>query len=126
MTGLHACYYPAHERTPSPPRGTPHASHHHRGRGHCLRGRRRGAYVCLRPLRLRRDAQSARVESLPRRGTGLAMSTNAFQTIMFTDMEGHTSMMGRLGDVRGREVTRQYERITRECLREYGGIEVKS
>lgn len=49
-----------------------------------------------------------------------------FRTIVFTDLEGHTSMMSRLGDAKGREVLREYERITREALAAYGGQEVKT
>ncbi|MBI2764829.1 MAG: adenylate/guanylate cyclase domain-containing protein [Chloroflexi bacterium] len=49
-----------------------------------------------------------------------------FRTILFTDLEGHTSMMSRLGDAKGREVLREHERITREALRSYGGREVKT
>jgi class 3 adenylate cyclase/pimeloyl-ACP methyl ester carboxylesterase len=48
------------------------------------------------------------------------------RTILFTDLVGHTEMMRRLGDERGREVLREHERITRELLREYGGAEVKT
>ena len=48
------------------------------------------------------------------------------RTILFTDIVGHTEMMGRLGDGRGREVLREHERITREVLKTHGGDEVKS
>jgi class 3 adenylate cyclase len=48
------------------------------------------------------------------------------RTILFTDIEGHTQMMQRLGDTRGRDVLREHERITRETLRVHGGFEVKS
>jgi len=48
------------------------------------------------------------------------------RTVLFTDMVGHTEMMSRLGDERGREVLREHERITRECLRAHGGSEVKT
>lgn len=50
----------------------------------------------------------------------------AFRTILFTDLVGHTEMMSRLGDERGREVLRDHERITRETLKEHGGTEVKT
>lgn len=46
--------------------------------------------------------------------------------ILFTDLEGHTTMMQHLGDQKGREVLRAHERITRQALRDYGGSEVKS
>ncbi len=47
-------------------------------------------------------------------------------TLLFTDIEGHTSMMQRLGDARGREVLREHERITREALAANRGTEVKT
>ena len=51
---------------------------------------------------------------------------SAFRTIVFTDIEGHTGLMARLGDDRGRAVLREHERRTREALRTYGGTEVKA
>jgi class 3 adenylate cyclase len=50
----------------------------------------------------------------------------AFRTILFTDIVGHTEMMQRLGDERGRDVLREHERITREALKAHGGSEVKT
>ena len=47
-------------------------------------------------------------------------------TILFTDIEGSTAMTQRLGDAKAREVMREHERITRECLRAHGGSEVKT
>ena len=52
--------------------------------------------------------------------------TSAFRTILFTDIVGHTEMMQRLGDARGRDVLREHERITRETLKQHGGAEVKT
>ncbi len=46
--------------------------------------------------------------------------------VLFTDLVGHTEMMQRLGDERGRDVLREHERITRETLRQHGGAEVKT
>jgi len=51
---------------------------------------------------------------------------SAFRTVLFTDLVGHTEMMSRLGDERGREVLRKHERITREVLAEHSGTEVKT
>lgn len=48
------------------------------------------------------------------------------RTILFTDLEGHTTMMTRLGDQKGREVLREHERITRIALAANGGTEVKT
>jgi class 3 adenylate cyclase len=50
----------------------------------------------------------------------------SFRTIVFTDLEGHTKMMQRLGDERGRDVLRTYERLTRDVLRAHGGTELKA
>jgi len=47
-------------------------------------------------------------------------------TILFTDIVGHTEMMQRLGDAKGRAVLREHERITRETLKQHGGAEVKT
>jgi class 3 adenylate cyclase len=46
--------------------------------------------------------------------------------LLFTDLEGHTQMMSRLGDTQGRAVLRHHERITREALAAHGGQEVKA
>ena len=48
------------------------------------------------------------------------------RTILFTDLVGHTDMMQRLGDERGRDVLREHERITRDTLKEFAGSEVKT
>jgi class 3 adenylate cyclase len=53
-------------------------------------------------------------------------SPTAFRTVLVTDVVGHTEMMRRLGDERGREVLREHERITREVLKSHGGAEVKT
>ena len=50
----------------------------------------------------------------------------ALRTVLFTDIVGHTEMMQRLGDAKGRDVLREHERITRETLKAHGGAEVKT
>jgi class 3 adenylate cyclase len=50
----------------------------------------------------------------------------SLRTVLFTDLVGHTEMMSRLGDERGRDVLREHERITRETLKANGGTEVKT
>ncbi|MEX2247071.1 MAG: adenylate/guanylate cyclase domain-containing protein [Dehalococcoidia bacterium] len=50
----------------------------------------------------------------------------AVKTVLFTDLEGHTEMMRRLGDARARDVLREHERVTREALGAHGGTEVKT
>jgi class 3 adenylate cyclase/pimeloyl-ACP methyl ester carboxylesterase len=47
-------------------------------------------------------------------------------TLLFTDVEGSTSLTQRLGDTRAREVLRTHERIVRDALRAHGGSEVKT
>jgi len=53
-------------------------------------------------------------------------SDASLRTVLFTDLVGHTEMMSRLGDERGRDVLREHERITREVLKANGGTEVKT
>jgi len=55
-----------------------------------------------------------------------AAAPGGFRTVLFTDIVGHTAIMRRLGDEKGREVLREHERITREALRQHGGTEVKT
>ncbi|MDQ2934751.1 MAG: DUF4242 domain-containing protein [Chloroflexota bacterium] len=49
----------------------------------------------------------------------------AFRTILFTDMEGSTSLTQRLGDARAMAVLRAHDRIVGEALGRHGGSEVK-
>ena len=53
-------------------------------------------------------------------------AASAFRTVLFTDLVGHTEMMSRLGDERGRNVLREHETITRNVLKANGGTEVKT
>ncbi len=53
-------------------------------------------------------------------------AASGVRTILFTDIVGHTEMMGRLGDKSGRDVLREHEILTRDVLRAHGGDEVKS
>lgn len=46
--------------------------------------------------------------------------------VLFTDLAGHTAMMSRLGDARGRDILREHDRITRAALAAHGGQEVKT
>ncbi len=56
---------------------------------------------------------------------GLARD-GAFRAVLFTDIVGHTEMMRRLGDQKGRAVLREHEQVTRDVLKQHGGAEVKS
>src|SRR5206468_9439319 len=51
---------------------------------------------------------------------------STFRTVLFTDIVGHTAMMHRLGDEKGRGVLREHEQVTRNTLKTYGGSEVKT
>jgi len=53
-------------------------------------------------------------------------TASGVRAILFTDIVGHTEMMGRLGDKSGRDVLRDHEVLTREMLKANGGEEVKS
>jgi len=50
----------------------------------------------------------------------------AVRTVLFTDLVGHTAMMSRLGDERGRAVLREHEAITRDVLKQHAGTEIKT
>jgi class 3 adenylate cyclase len=60
------------------------------------------------------------------RPAATAKSASPFRTVLFTDLVGHTEMMQRLGDAKGRDVLREHERITREMLKLHGGVELKT
>jgi class 3 adenylate cyclase len=53
-------------------------------------------------------------------------TASGVRTVLFTDLVGHTEMMQRLGDTRGRDVLREHERVTREALKRYDGVEIKA
>ena len=46
-------------------------------------------------------------------------------TIMFSDIEGFTSMCERLGDYKANELLREHYRLVRDQLAQHGGFEVK-
>lgn len=49
----------------------------------------------------------------------------AFRTILFTDLEGSTSLTQTLGDARAMEILRLHDSIVREAIKGRGGSEVK-
>ena len=49
----------------------------------------------------------------------------AFRTILFTDLEGSTSLTHQLGDARAMAVLRVHDEIIRDSVRQHGGSEVK-
>jgi class 3 adenylate cyclase len=46
-------------------------------------------------------------------------------TILFTDVEGSTSLTQRLGDTKAQELLRTHNRIVRDALKAHGGSEIK-
>jgi pimeloyl-ACP methyl ester carboxylesterase/class 3 adenylate cyclase len=65
-------------------------------------------------------------EGAPAATVGKTPALGGTRTVLFTDIVGHTEMMQRLGDAKGREVLREHERITRDLLKQHGGAEVKT
>jgi class 3 adenylate cyclase len=64
------------------------------------------------------DQARETIELLPRLPTGTL-------TIVFTDIEGSTQLLERLGDERAREVVRAHDRVVRTVLARHGGVEVE-
>lgn len=56
---------------------------------------------------------------------GEAYVETAFRAILFTDLEGSTSLTQQLGDTRAMAVLRRHDEIVREALARTGGTEVK-
>ncbi len=65
-------------------------------------------------------------EGDPVSAASAATAPSGTRTVLFTDIVGHTVMMQRLGDTKGRDVLREHERITRDLLKQHGGAEVKT
>jgi class 3 adenylate cyclase len=74
------------------------------------------------------DDAAAAIDAFLREGepAHAATPSGGLRTVLFTDLVGHTGMMSRLGDEKGRNVLREHERITREMLKANGGTEVKT
>jgi class 3 adenylate cyclase len=58
--------------------------------------------------------------------TALAPAPSGLVTILFTDIEGSTTLTQRLGDAKAQEVLRTHNAIVREALKAHGGTEVKT
>jgi class 3 adenylate cyclase len=65
-------------------------------------------------------------EDAPAQAAHVAHGPSGVRTVLFTDLVGHTEMMRRLGDVRGRDVLREHERIVRGEIAKHDGTEIKS
>lgn len=50
----------------------------------------------------------------------------ATRTVLFTDIEGSTSLVDRLGDSVARTITRQIEEVTRQAITEHEGVQIKT
>jgi len=55
----------------------------------------------------------------------IPITETAFRTIMFTDMEGSTTITTRLGDAKSMELLRTHNAIIRNAIKIHGGSEVK-
>lgn len=53
-------------------------------------------------------------------------SGQATRTVLFTDIEGSTSMVDRLGDDEARTITREIEQLTHTAIRDHQGVQVKT
>jgi class 3 adenylate cyclase len=71
-------------------------------------------------------ALRAAIDDIATPQPGSAPALGGLRTVLFTDIVGHTEMMQRLGDAKGRDVLREHERITRDLLKRHGGAEVKT
>jgi len=79
------------------------------------------------------NAFLGRVEDLPTSGFLLSPDStsevpvvdSAFRTIMFTDMEGSTSITTSLGDAKAMELLHAHDAIIRDAIKTHGGSEVK-
>lgn len=61
----------------------------------------------------------------PERAPAAASAPAGLVTILFTDIEGSTSLTQRIGDAAAQEIVRAHNDIVREALRAHGGSETK-
>jgi len=77
------------------------------------------------------NAFLGRVEDLPTpikspdSASEMPVVDSAFRTIMFTDMEGSTTITTSLGDAKAMELLRTHDAIIRDAIKTHGGSEVK-
>ncbi len=62
---------------------------------------------------------------IARHATGEAYVETAFRAILFTDLQGSTSLTQQIGDARAMAVLRRHDEIVRSALARTGGAEVK-
>lgn len=77
-----------------------------------------------RPRDLARSAKRA-LKKLARKERAAAIDPDVPIAILFTDIEGSTSLTEQLGDTRARELGRVHDSIVRAALAQHGGVEVK-
>jgi len=65
-------------------------------------------------------------DDLPEEAAGTPVLDTALRTILFTDVEGSTSMTQRLGDEAAHRLVQEHNVIIRNALREHRGNEVKT
>lgn len=70
--------------------------------------------------------ERAKGERLPESGVSPGLNAEETVTILFSDIEGFTSMTERLGDYLAQEVLRAHNAIVRRRVEVSGGFEVKS
>ncbi len=71
------------------------------------------------------EAFLGRISDPPGTSTVQPIADSAFRTIVFTDLEGSTSLTQRIGDHAAMDFLREHNEIVREALRECSGSEVK-
>jgi class 3 adenylate cyclase len=64
-------------------------------------------------------------EERDREAAAPAAAPSGLVTVLFTDMEGSTTLTQRLGDAKAQEVLRAHNTIVRDALKAHGGSEIK-
>ncbi len=64
-------------------------------------------------------------EGQPEAAAAAEPAPSGLVTILFTDMEGSTTITQRLGDARAQELLRTHNTIVRDALKAHGGAEIK-
>jgi adenylate cyclase len=64
-------------------------------------------------------------EERDREAAAPAAAPSGLVTVLFTDMEGSTTLTQRLGDAKAQEVLRTHNTIVRDALKAHGGSEIK-
>ncbi len=81
--------------------------------------------VANRVIEVDESAVSGFMGAIDQRSLGEAYIDSAFRVIMFTDIEGSTSLTQRLGDAAAMAILRRHDEVVREALARTGGLVVK-